>query len=97
MQAPPANAQESDTPFKDVVELATAIARAKGLDAADAEWPAASASGCSLPRPTATRTSGNARSNKYKGSLQTGVSEDHNGQKKWAAIKTSDRGASIRR
>jgi hypothetical protein len=32
---------------------------------------------------------GNARSNKYKGSLQTGESEDQNGQKKWAAIKTS--------
>jgi hypothetical protein len=32
---------------------------------------------------------GNARSNKYKGSLQTGVSEDQNGQTKWAAIKKS--------
>ena len=32
---------------------------------------------------------GNARSNKYKGSLQTGVSEDQNGQKRWAAIKKS--------
>ena len=36
MQAPPAAAQYSDTPFKDVVELGTAIARAKGLNAADA-------------------------------------------------------------
>ena len=33
LEAPPANAQASDTPFKDVVELGTAIARAKGLDA----------------------------------------------------------------
>ena len=33
MQAPPANAQKSETPFKDVVDLGTAIARAKGLDA----------------------------------------------------------------
>jgi hypothetical protein len=32
---------------------------------------------------------GNARSNKYKGSLQTGVSEDQNGQNRWAAIKRS--------
>jgi hypothetical protein len=32
---------------------------------------------------------GNARSNTYKGSLQAGVSEDQNGQKKWAAIKKS--------
>src|SRR4029453_17106936 len=37
MQAPPANAQNSDTPFNDVVDLGTAIARAKGLDAANAE------------------------------------------------------------
>ena len=33
MEAPPANAQKSDTPFKDVVDLGIAIARAKGLDA----------------------------------------------------------------
>ena len=32
---------------------------------------------------------GNARSNSYKGSFQTGVSEDKNGRKKWAAIKKS--------
>src|SRR5262245_31380486 len=37
MQAPPVNAQNSNTPFNDVVELGTAIARAKGLDAANAE------------------------------------------------------------
>src|SRR4051812_23093133 len=37
MQAPPASAQKSDTPFKDVVDLGTAIARAKGIDAASAE------------------------------------------------------------
>ena len=34
MQAPPAGAQESKTPFKDVADLGRAIARAKGLDAA---------------------------------------------------------------
>jgi hypothetical protein len=32
---------------------------------------------------------GNARSNTYKGSLQTGVSEDQNGQRKWASIKST--------
>src|SRR5512145_93268 len=32
MQAPPAGAQASKTPFKDVADLARAIARAKGLD-----------------------------------------------------------------
>jgi hypothetical protein len=37
MEAPPANAQKSATPFEDVVDLAIAIARAKGLDAANAE------------------------------------------------------------
>ena len=37
LEAPPANAQKSDTPFKDVVDLATVIARAKGLDTANAE------------------------------------------------------------
>src|SRR3954468_17363501 len=37
MQAPPASAQNSPTPFRDVVELGTAIARAKGLDAANAD------------------------------------------------------------
>jgi hypothetical protein len=37
MEAPPANAQKSATPFKDVVDLASTIARAKGLDAANAE------------------------------------------------------------
>jgi hypothetical protein len=30
---------------------------------------------------------GNGRSNTYKGSFQTGPSEDQNGRKKWAAIK----------
>src|SRR5258707_7821240 len=37
MEAPPANAQYSDTPFKDVVDLATAIGRANGLDAANSD------------------------------------------------------------
>src|SRR5580704_1038907 len=37
MQAPPSNAQNSDTPFADVVDLGTDIGRAKGLNAADAE------------------------------------------------------------
>jgi len=37
MEAPPANAQKSDTPFKDVVDLAIAIARARGLDAKNAD------------------------------------------------------------
>ena len=37
VQASPDNAQNSDTPFKDVVDRGIAIARAKGLDATNAE------------------------------------------------------------
>ena len=89
MQAPPVNAQKSDTPFKDVVDLGTAIARAKGLDAANAEAAGRISLGLFFAETNGNQNIGNARSNKYKGSLQTGVSEDQNGRKKWAAIKTS--------
>ena len=89
MQAPPANAQNSDTPFKDVVDLGTAIARAKGLDAANAEAAGRISLGLFFAETNGNQNMGNARSNKYKGSLQTGASEDQNGQKKWAAIKKS--------
>jgi hypothetical protein len=89
MQAPPANAQNSDTPFKDVVDLGTAIARAKGLDAANAEVAGRVSLGMFFAETNGNQNMGNARSNKYKGSYQTGVSEDQNGQKKWAAIKRS--------
>jgi hypothetical protein len=89
MQAPPANAQNSDTPFHDVVALATAIARARGLDAAHAEVAGRISLGIFFAETNGIQNMGNARSNKYKGSLQTGVSEDDNGQKRWAAIKRS--------
>jgi hypothetical protein len=89
IQAPPANAQDSDTPFKDVVDLATAIARAKGLDAATADAAGRISLGLFFAETNGNQNMGNARSNKYKGSLQTGVDEDRNGQKKWAAIKKS--------
>jgi hypothetical protein len=89
MQAPPANAQKSDTPFKDVVDLGTAIARAKGLDAANAEAAGRISLGLFFAETNGNQNIGNARSNKYKGSLQTGTSEDQNGQRKWAAIKKS--------
>ncbi len=55
MEAPPAGAQSSDTPFKDVVDLATVIARARGLDAADAAVAGRISLACSLPRRTASR------------------------------------------
>lgn len=87
MQAPPANAQSSATPFKDVVDLGRAIARAKGADAATAEAAGRISLGLYFAETNGRQNIGNARSNKYKGSLQTGTSEDRNGRRKWAAIK----------
>jgi len=87
MQAPPAYAQASDTPFKDVVDLGTAIARAKGLDAATADAAGRISLGLFFAETNGIQNIGNARSNKYKGSLQTGVTEDRNGSRAWAAIK----------
>jgi hypothetical protein len=89
MDAPPVNAQKSDTPFKDVVDLGIAIARAKGLDATNAEAAGRISLGLFFAETNGNQNAGNARSNRYKGSLQTGPSEDQNGQKKWAAIKKS--------
>jgi hypothetical protein len=89
LDAPPANAQKSDTPFKDVVDLGIAIARAKGLDEANAEAAGRISLGLFFAETNGNQNAGNARSNKYKGSLQTGLSEDQTGQKKWAAIKKS--------
>jgi len=88
MQAPPVSAQKSDTPFKDVVDLGTAIARARGLDAANAEAAGRISLGLFFAETNGNQNIGNARSNKYKGSLQTGVSEDQNGRRKWSAIKS---------
>jgi hypothetical protein len=87
MQAPPANAQNSPTPFKDVVDLGRAIARAKGLDAASAEAAGRISLALFFAETNGNQNIGNARSNSYKGSFQTGVSEDANGRRKWAAIK----------
>jgi hypothetical protein len=89
LDAPPANAQKSETPFKDVVDLGIAVARAKGLDAPNAEAAGRISLGLFFAETNGNQNAGNARSNKYKGSLQTGLSEDQIGQKKWAAIKTS--------
>jgi hypothetical protein len=89
MDAPPANAQKSDTPFKDVVDLAIAIARAKGLDTRNADAAGRISLGLFFAETNGIQNAGNARSNTYKGSFQTGPSEDQNGRRKWAAIKTS--------
>jgi len=89
MEAPPVNAQNSDTPVKDVVDLGTDIGRAKGLDAANAEVVGRISLGLFFAETNGNQNIGNARSNRYRGSLQTGVSEDQNGQRKWAAIRQS--------
>jgi hypothetical protein len=89
MQAPPANAQNSDTPLQDVVELGTIIARVKGLDAAHAAIAGRISLAVFFAETDGHQNIGNARADKYKGSFQTGVAEDQNGHKKWAAIKKS--------
>jgi hypothetical protein len=89
MEAPPITVQKSDTPFKDVVDLGTVIARTRGLDAANAEAAGRISLGLFFAETNGNQNAGNARSNKYKGSLQTGVSEDQNGRRKWAAVKVS--------
>jgi hypothetical protein len=87
MQAPPAYAQNSDTPFEDIVRLGTAIARAKGLDAATAQAAGRISLGLFFAETNGKQNIGNARSNTYKGSFQTGPAEDRSGQMKWAAIR----------
>jgi hypothetical protein len=87
MEAPPKNAQESATPFKDVVDLGTAIARAKGLDGANADAAGRISLGLFFAETNGKQNVGNGRSNTYKGSFQTGPSEDQNGRRKWAAIR----------
>jgi len=87
MEAPPANAQVSNTPFKDVADLGMAIARAKGLDAANVDVAGRISVGMFFAETNGHQNVGNARSNTYKGSFQTGPPEDLNGRRKWAAIK----------
>jgi len=89
MEAPPSNAQNSATPFKDVADLGIAIARAKGIDPATAEAAGRISLGLFFAETNGNQNIGNARSNTYKGSLQTGPSEDRNGRRKWQAIRPS--------
>jgi hypothetical protein len=87
MEAPPVSAQNSATPFMDVIDLATAIARAKGLAPAQAEAAGRISLGLFYAETNGKQNVRNARSNTYMGSLQTGPSEDRNGHRKWEAIK----------
>ncbi|TWI04313.1 hypothetical protein LPJ38_13850 [Bradyrhizobium daqingense] len=87
MEAPPAGAQKSPTPFKDVVDLAVVIARAKGLASHHAEIAGRISLGLFYAETNGKQNVRNARSNTYMGSFQTGPSEDRNGRKKWDKIK----------
>ena len=49
--------------------------------------PRAGSAWDSFAETNGNQNTGNARSNTYKGSFQTGATEDQNGQRKWAAIK----------
>ena len=87
MEAPPGDAQSSATPFKDVFDLATDIARAKGLDAADAQVAGRIGLGIFFARQTAARTSAMRGRTNTKAAFKPGLTEDRSGQRKWAAIK----------
>lgn len=88
MEAPPAGAQNSATPFKDVVDLATAIARAKGLAPDHADAAGRISLGLFFAETNGKQNVRNGRSNTYMGSFQTGPSEDRNGRRKWEPIKS---------
>jgi hypothetical protein len=82
------------------VHLGIAIARAKGLDATNAEAAGRISLGLFFAETNGKQNVGNARSNTYIGSLQTSPAEDRNGRRKWEAIKPSiaalDRRLSVR-
>jgi hypothetical protein len=86
MQAPPKGAQASRTPFKDVADIARAVARAKGLDAATVDAAGRIALGIFMAETNGLQNLTNVRSDKYMGSWQTGVAEDGNGRAAWAAL-----------
>jgi hypothetical protein len=87
MEAAPAGAQYSRTPLKDVVDLGRAIARAKGLDAATADVAGRISLALFFAETDGQQNIGNSRSEKYLGSLQTGVDEDAKGRRAWEAIR----------
>jgi hypothetical protein len=89
MQAPPQGAQASKTPYKDVADLGRAIARAQGLDAATADAAGRISLGIFFAETGGYQNIGNARSDKYKGSWQTGIAENAKGRKAWSALLPS--------
>jgi hypothetical protein len=89
MERPSSNAQSSSTPFKDVIDLGVEIARAKGLDAPNAQMAGRISLGIFFAETSGRQNAGNARSDTYIGSFQTGPAEDQNGQRKWKSIRKS--------
>src|SRR5207244_12344281 len=71
LEAPPANAQDSATPFKDVVDLGIAIARARGLDATNAQAAGRISLGLFFAETNGKQNIWIVRSNTYKCSFQT--------------------------
>lgn len=87
MEAPPAFAQDSPTPFNDVADLGSAIAKAKGLEAPYVDAAGRIALGIFFAETNGKQNVGNARSTTYMGSLQTGPSEDQTGRREWQALR----------
>lgn len=87
MQVPPADAQASATPFKDVADLGRAIARGRGLDEAAVDAAGRISLGIFFAETNGVQNLKNARSDAYMGSLQTGVAEDANGRRAWMALR----------
>lgn len=87
MEAPPPFAQDSPTPFNDVAELGSAIAKAKGLAPPYIDAAGRIALGIFFAETNGKQNVGNARSRTYMGSLQTGPSEDQNGRRQWQALR----------
>jgi len=90
MEAPPANAQNSDTPFKDVCRPGNRYCTSQGLDATNAEAAAVSAWAllCGDKWQAKRRES---RSNTYKEVCKQVHLKIEVVKKKWAAIKESIR------
>ena len=72
------------------------IARAKGLDAATADAAGRISLGLFFAETNGNQNIGNARSNKYKGSLQAGVAEDRKRAQGVGGAQAAGRGARSR-
>ena len=87
MQAPPADAQASETPFKDVADLGRAIARAKGLDAATVDAAGRISLGLFFAETNGNQNIGNARSNRTRAACRRVSRKIKRGSTAWAALK----------